>query len=201
MLHPHNYSKNLPAGRTLTPDGVKNLPAGRTLTPAEVSRGVSIIELLLVVFIIGMAFTALLAFGSISLRTASFLQHTTQASFLAQDILEAVKNYRDNTDWEEDNPGVQYDGLGVVPTGTALHPELSGDTPPKWQLLTGSETIGRFAREATVNPVFRDASDNIVPSGGSLDPDTREVVVTISWIERGEAKQLQAASYLTNWRP
>lgn len=164
------------------------------------NRGVSIIELLVVVFIVGLALTALLAFGSISLRAASVLQHTTQASFLAQDALEALKNYRDNTDWEADEPGIQYDGLGVVPTATPLHLELSGDVPPRWQLLSGAETMGRFERAVVIDQVLRDGADNIVQSGGSLDPDTKEVTVTISWVERGDSRQVQAVSYITNWR-
>ena len=164
------------------------------------SKGVSIIELMVVVLILGLALGALLAFGSFSLRTASILKQTTQASFMVQDALEALKNYRDNTGWDDNDPADEYDGLGVVSTGTALHPALSFTTPPRWQLLSGSETLGIFTREIIVEPVARDGSDNIVESGGTLDSETRKVTITVSWEERGSVHEIEATSYLTNWR-
>jgi len=164
------------------------------------SRGISIIELLVVIVIIGVAVVALLGFGTFSLRTASLLKQTTQASFLVQDYVEALKNYRDNTGWDDDDPGDNYDGLGQVTTGIPLHLKLSGDTPPRWQLLLGQETRGIFTGEIVVEPVERDGSDNIVESGGTVDPQTKKVTVTVSWEERGGTRELETETYLTNWR-
>ena len=164
------------------------------------NRGISIIELLVVIVIIGVAISALLSFATFSLRTASLLKQTTQASFFVQDALEALKNYRDNTGWNDDDPGDQYDGLGVVSTGVSLRVKLSGDTPLRWQLLLGQETLGIFTRDIVMEPVERDGSDNIVDSGGVLDLETKKVTVTVSWEERGGTRELEIITYLTNLR-
>lgn len=163
-------------------------------------RGVSIIELLVVIMIIGVAVAVLLSFGTFSVRTASLLKQTTQASFLVQESVEALKNYRDNTGWTDDDASNKYDGLGVIATGVALHLELSGDTPERWQLLLGKETQGIFTRDVRIDPVERDGLDNIVESGGTLDSETKKATVTVSWEERGGTRQLETITYLTNWR-
>lgn len=164
------------------------------------NKGVSIVELMVVVLIIGVALGALLTFGTFSLRTASLLERTAQASLLVQDAMEAVKNYRDNTEWDENDPADEYDGLGLVATASPLHLALSEDVPPRWRLLSGAETLGIFTRQVVVEPVERDAQDDIVESGGALDPATRKVTVTVSWEERGAPRELEAITYVTNWR-
>ena len=164
------------------------------------SRGISIIELLVAIVIIGVAVSALISFATFSLRTASLLKQTTQASFFVQEGLEALKNYRDNTGWNDDDPLNNYDGLGVVPTGASLRFELSGDTPQRWQLLSGTETLGIFTRDIVLEPVERDTQDNIVVSGGTLDLGTKKVTVTVFWEERGGTRELEVITYLTNWR-
>ena len=164
------------------------------------SKGISIIELLVAIVIIGVAVSALISFATFSLRTASLLKQTTQASFFVQEGLEALKNYRDNTGWNDDDPLNNYDGLGVVPTGASLRFELSGDTPARWQLLSGTETLGIFTRDIVLEPVERDTQDNIVVSGGTLDLGTKKVTVTVFWEERGGTRELEVITYLTNWR-
>lgn len=164
------------------------------------SKGISIIELLVAIVIIGVAVSALISFATFSLRTASLLKQTTQASFFVQEGLEALKNYRDNTGWNDDDPLNNYDGLGVVPTGASLRFELSGDTPQRWQLLSGTETLGIFTRDIVLEPVERDTQDNIVVSGGTLDLGTKKVTVTVFWEERGGTRELEVITYLTNWR-
>jgi len=164
------------------------------------SRGISIIELLVVILILGVGIAAALSFGVFSLRTASLQKQTTEASFLVQDALEGIKNYRDNTGWNDDDPQNQYDGLGVVTTGVSLHLELSGDTPPRWQLLSGQETIGIYTRDVMVDQVQRDGSDNIVESGGTPDADTKKITVKVTWQGRTTTRELKAITYLANWR-
>jgi len=166
------------------------------------NRGISIIELLVVIMIIGVAVSALISFATFSLRTASLLKQTTQASFFVQDAVEALKNYRDNTGWNDDDPGDQYDGLGKVSTGVTLQLKLSADTPPRWQLLLGQETLGIFTRDIVIEFVNRDIGigDNIVTSGGTLDLETKKVTVTVSWEERGGTREFEIITYLTNLR-
>ncbi|MDP2641197.1 MAG: prepilin-type N-terminal cleavage/methylation domain-containing protein [Candidatus Yanofskybacteria bacterium] len=163
------------------------------------NKGISIVELLIAIVVIGVGIAALLSFGTFSLRTTSLQKQTVQASFLVKDVVEALKNYRDNTLWDDDDPGDQYDGLGVAPTAVPLHLELSSDTPLRWQLLLGPETSGIFTKDVVLELVERDISDNIVESG-ALDLQTKKATVTVSWTERGATQQIETTTYLTNWR-
>ncbi|OHA66409.1 MAG: hypothetical protein A3D64_01970 [Candidatus Wildermuthbacteria bacterium RIFCSPHIGHO2_02_FULL_49_9] len=164
------------------------------------TKGISIIELLIVIVIIGVGIAALLSFGTFTLRTALLHKQTLQASFLVKEAVESLRNYRDNTGWDDDDPADQYDGLGTVPTAVPLHLELSLDSPPRWQLLSGAETIGIFERKVILEPVERDLSDNIVEAGGVLDSQTKKATVRVLWTERNLARQIETITYFTNWR-
>jgi type II secretory pathway pseudopilin PulG len=164
------------------------------------NKGISIVELLVAAAIVGAVIASLITFGSFSVRTASLAKQTTQASFLAQDAMEALKNYRDNTGWNTNDPEDQYDGLGVLLTGVPFHPNLSGDVSARWQMLSGQETIGIFQRSVMFEGVFRDGADNIVESGGTLDSQTKKATVMISWMERGNNREFKLVSYLANWK-
>jgi len=152
-------------------------------------KGISIIEILIVIAIIVIALISLLGLVVFSLRISTLIKETTQANNLAQETLEAVRNFRDGTDWDTD-------GLGALTTGIAYHPEKSGDVPPKWQLILGEETVDGFVKKVEFENVNRDGNDNIVDSGGVDDPDTKKVTVTISWKD----KKVEIVTYLTNWR-
>ena len=71
-----------------------------------------------------------------------------------------------------------------------------------WQLASGSETVpsdAAFTRSITVTTLQRDASGQLVESGGTLDPNTKKVTAEVSWLERGEAKNFHLSTLLTGW--
>ncbi|MCH7604694.1 hypothetical protein IID24_01780 [Patescibacteria group bacterium] len=164
-------------------------------------RGVSIIEILFVITIITVGLAGILALASLSLVSSSIAKQTIEAGALAQDTMEAVRNHRDGVPWNDDDPADEYDGLGFVSTGVAhpYHSELSGDIPPRWKLVSGTETLNGFTRQIVFDDVRRDINDDIVESGGVDDPDTKKVTVTVSWQERDRARQVEIVTYLTNW--
>jgi len=47
---------------------------------------------------------------------------------------------------------------------------------------------------------MRDSNSNIVESGGTYNPNTKKVIVTVSWKERGREQKLEIFTYLTNWK-
>lgn len=151
-------------------------------------KGISIIEILIVIAIIVIALTSLLGLIVFSLKVSTLMKETTQANNLAQETLEAVRNFRDGTDWNAD-------GLGALTAGVIYYPQKSGDTPPKWQILSGEETVNGFTRKVVFDEVYRDVNDNIVETG-DIDPDTIKVITTISWKD----KTIELATYFTNWR-
>lgn len=152
-------------------------------------RGISIIEILIVIAIIVIALTSLLEITTFSLKISTVMKKTNQANNLAQETIEAVRNFRDGTTWNTN-------GLGVLTTGASYHPQKSTDTPPKWLLVQGEETIGIFTRKVVFNNVMRDANDNIVETGGINDPNTKKVTATVLW----EEKKVEIVTYLTDWQ-
>lgn len=59
-----------------------------------------------------------------------------------------------------------------------FHPAISGSS---WSLVLGSEVVDSFTRQIVISDVNRDSSGNIVTSGGTVDPSTKKVVITVSW--------------------
>ena len=153
-------------------------------------KGSLLIEIVVVVRIIVGSLAAILGLASAFLVTSQIVQQTSQATALAQEGLEIVRNYRDGTDWA-------VDGLDTFTPGSPYHPEQSG-SPPKWILVSGSETIGEFTRQIQFEEVFRDSSDNIAVSGTS-DLDTVKAIVQVSWQERERSHQVELEAYFTNW--
>ncbi|MDO8436166.1 MAG: hypothetical protein Q7S82_02145 [bacterium] len=159
----------------------------RTLT-----EGISIIEILVVIAILAVSFVSLLGMISFSLSASGILKQRLEADFLAQDTMEAVRNFRDETVW-------QSDGLGILTVDTAYYPQKTAGTPIKWILTLGSENIGIFTRKAVFEKVFRDSNDNIASSGVE-DLNTKKAVVIVSWQEKGRTHSVELITYFTNWR-
>lgn len=161
-------------------------------------KGLSIVEILIIAAIIGIALTSLLGIATFSLRIATLEREVTQANILAQKTMEAVRNFRDETDWNNNDPQDQYDGLGVITTGVAYCPEKSSDIPPKWMLIQGEETIDGFTRKVVFEDVSRDTNDNIeqVYNPNNDDPDTKKTIVAVSWKD----KKVEIVTYFTNWK-
>jgi len=151
-------------------------------------KGVTVVELLVVIFILLIAFVGILGLLTFSLQTSSLIKETTYANFLAQDSIEAVRNFRDGTDWDTN-------GLGFLTAGV-YHPEKTSDVPPKWNLVSGEETINNFTRKIVFENVQRDGADNIVETGGINDPETKKATVTVSWKD----KKVEVITYFTNWK-
>lgn len=161
-------------------------------------KGLSIVEILIIAAIIGIALTSLLGIATFSLRIATLEREVTRANIFAQETMEAVRNFRDETDWDNDDPQDQYDSLGLIATGAAFHPEKSSDIPPKWMLIQGEEIIGCFTRKVVFEDVSRDTNDNIEQTynPNNDDPDTKKTTVTVFWKD----KKVEIVTYFTNWK-
>ncbi len=149
------------------------------------------VEISIAVFILGVAISALLGVMVLGLQTSALADETTRASYLSREGFEAVRNFRDTTTWSTN-------GLGIMTMGISYHAVASG-TPTTWSLAAGKETIGIFQRDIVFSAVQRDASGNIVQSGGTTDPDTKKVIITISWSSRGRQWKITTPAYFTNW--
>jgi len=152
-------------------------------------KGVSVIEILIVVVIISVGLIALLNAVTSSLKFSRLMKENDQAKELAQEALEVVRSFRDGTDWDTD-------GLGMLASGT-YRLEQTIDDPPKWNLVSDldGESIGIFTRMVILERVSRDSNDNIV-SLGIDDPNSRKITATVSW----QGKTVEISTLLTNWK-
>lgn len=162
-------------------------------------KGISIIEILIVIFIITVTLTALLGLVNFSLKTSTLIKETTKANAFAQEMMEVIRDFRNEVSWNNDDPGNQYDGLGIMTTGIAYYPEKSIDIPPKWMLIQGEETISSFTRKIVFEDVSRDFTTDDIEGVYNLindDPDTKKATVTVSW----KNKKVELITYFTNWK-
>lgn len=87
-------------------------------------------------------------------------------------------------------------GWSNVSTDGTYHPVISGNT---WTLVSGSEVVNNFTRQIVISSIQRNSSGVIVASGGTVDPSTKYVVVTISWT-RPVASSVSTSTYLSRWQ-
>lgn len=166
------------------------------------NKGSLLLELAIVIGIIVGVLGAILGLATFSLLASSTVQQTAEAVALAEETLEAIRNYRDGVPWDQDNAGIAYDGLETLVNASSgpYHLVKSSDTPPRWQMASGTEAIGIYTRRIDLEFLERDGNDNIVETGGTDDPDSVEVNVTVSWQERGNTHEIRVVEYLTNWQ-
>lgn len=154
-------------------------------------KGALVIDILIASFFIVSALASLLVLANLSLKASLSANKETEAKSLVQAAAEAVRNFRDNTDW-------QSNGLGTMTLGISYRLGKSPDSS-YWILNPGEEQIKGFLRKIIFENARRDQDYNIVESGGSEDADTKKVTIIISWQEKQQNHQLSLVTYFTNW--
>jgi type II secretory pathway pseudopilin PulG len=134
------------------------------------NKGVSVIEILIVIFILSSVLASLLGLINLSLGVSGLVSQNLRASALAQEAMESQRSIRDNAGWSQ------------IIIGSA------------------SENIDIFTRTILTESVFRDVNDNIAASGGVIDPDTKKITATVAWQERDRSHSVKLVTYLTNWQ-
>jgi Tfp pilus assembly protein PilV len=149
------------------------------------TRGLTMVEVLIASAIILTAVVVLLGVHSLYLKTALENGQTVQAAYLAEEGVEVMRYLRDAS-WSQNIAPLSLN----TPYGLAL----SG----AWITNATSTWIGAFYRIVTLSAVERDAASDIVASGGTLDPNTKLLTVSVSWPQRGATTTKTVATYLTN---
>jgi len=151
------------------------------------NKGVSIIEIIVVIAILGIALVSLLTAATFSLRLSIAIKETSIAKDLAEESMEGARSFRDGTKWS-------VDGLGSLQNDVSYHLVKTG-TPLQWSLVPGQENISNYVRKIVLGRVYRDINDNISLSG-SEDLNTKKVTVTVSF----KGKKVELTSYLMNYK-
>lgn len=149
-------------------------------------RGATLVEVLVAIGLTGIMLPALLAALVAAHAGRPTSIQSLQASALLREGTEAVRNVREK-------------GWSNVATDGTYHPVVSSGT---WTLVSGSETINGFTRQIVISTVQRSniaGTGDIVASGGTNDPSTKHVVVTVSWT-KPVATSLSTDTYLTRWQ-
>jgi prepilin-type N-terminal cleavage/methylation domain-containing protein len=152
-------------------------------------KGFSLIEILIAAVIIGTGSAGVLSAFSAYSRAAGAVVPQTQAVFLAEEGVEAVMTLRDST-WSKN--------LGAMTVGTSYYMTWNTTTGTWATSTTATSTDGMFYRTVTLADVYRDSSDRIVTSGGTLDANSRLATVAVSWWNRTATSTMTLKAYVSN---
>lgn len=128
-------------------------------------KGQSLIELMIAFGLTAILLPVLLTAMVASRQGKPQQTQRMQAAGFLKEAAEALRSVRE-ADWSNVAQNGEY------------HPQVSGSS---WALAAGPETVSGFTRKITIGSVFRDATGNIVDSGGTLDASTKKVTMSVSW--------------------
>lgn len=143
-------------------------------------KGQTFIELILAMGIAALILPALLTAFMSTREGRPQQEQRLQAIALLKETQQAIKSVRDNN-W-----------TSFAVNGT-FHPVLSGSL---WTLASGSTQINGLTQAIVINDVNRNTNGDIVLSGGTLDPSTKRVAITISWTQPS-ISSITSTMYLT----
>jgi len=140
-------------------------------TPILQQKGFLLVELVVTIAVLVVIISSILTLYQFVFNAENREQSKLQARLYAQEGLEAIE-FAGRFDWNQMQDG-------------EWHPELVGGA---WKLLPGAELLEfTYTRSITIAAVERlqssngHAFDDIVVSGGTDDPETKLVTVTVSW--------------------
>ncbi|MCB9802644.1 prepilin-type N-terminal cleavage/methylation domain-containing protein [Candidatus Nomurabacteria bacterium] len=149
-------------------------------------NGFSLIELLVAISFIAVIISVILTMNVFNSEIWKLNENKTKAYFYAAESLEAIKL----VDWTELNNG-------------DWHLELASNA---WNLVANSELLEeKYTRTINIAPVERASSENghvfgeIVESG-FVDPDSKKITITISWLSGADEKNVTLETYLSRWQ-
>ncbi|MBI2669719.1 MAG: prepilin-type N-terminal cleavage/methylation domain-containing protein [Candidatus Yanofskybacteria bacterium] len=160
---------------------------------SKIKNGFTLIEVLIAIFLFGLASTATTFILTMNNRSATAIKNNFIASGLAQEGFEVVRNLRDQ-DWFLGGPfgssipdgtyRIQWDSQALIDLGS--NPNLKRDPGSGiFSYDMGSDTI--FKRTIEIDTVVADVE--------------KKIVVDVVWIERGGAsKSISAEEHLFNWK-
>ncbi len=111
---------------------------------------------------------------------------TIIANSYASEGIEAVRSMRNQSFGNL----VSTTSAGLVRTGGNV-----------WGFGGTNNAFTKYTRSIAVLSVNRDASGNIVATGGTLDPNTKKITSTVTWnVSPQRNNSIVLTTYLTNWR-
>lgn len=154
-------------------------------SPQVTNSGQSIIELLIVMALMAILLPVLIG-GMIMTREGKPQQlRQAQAAQRMREVAEALRSIRERN-WES----IAIAGVYHVTTDGV-----------QWSIAPGALTSEGITTEVVVSDVYRDSTNTIVSTGGSIDPSTKKVDITLSWMlpfPTSTTSSLYLSRYLDN---
>ena len=146
----------------------------------------SLIEIVVVLFLIVVIVPAINNVLSQSVRAMGSMQREVEALYLAQEGMEVVRAIRDES-WD----------AFVLQDGQKYLNNLSN--PPT--LSQSSNLIDdKYQRIVLIEQLWRDSNGELTTqSAGNTLADARLVTVTVQWTEFGQTQSVELKTYLTNF--
>lgn len=149
-------------------------------------RGSTLTEVVVVAAILSVVSLAFLGTFSLLSRFHEKDMLTIKGELLAEEGVEALRLIKSGS----------WNTLSSLPMGSARYLSLA---PSSWNITTTPEIIdGVFYRSFIPYAVLHNSSDDIVASGGTVDPNTILFSVSVSWNWRGATSTANYQSYMTN---
>jgi type II secretory pathway pseudopilin PulG len=143
-------------------------------TSTRQHQGIGLIEAVVVVSIISVAFVAILSAAVFFLRAGLTSAERVQAMTLLEEGVEAVRFLRDQGYAVHITPRIDAGVFYVEPTAGGVA-----------ATTTNTLIFGEFTRTVELETVYRNNSDDIVPSTAAgwkaVDPGTAELTVRVTW--------------------
>ena len=152
------------------------------------TKGFGLIEILIVVGIMGIAFVGLVDFLINSSGIIFRVTRNTEAVALAEEGIEGVRSLRDDG-WTTN--------ITTLTENATYYPVISAN---KWTLTnTNPGTVNNlYTRTVVIAGVNRDVNDDISVAGTD-DPNTKEVTVKVTWKEGQDVQDVTIVTYITNF--
>lgn len=157
------------------------------------NQGQTVIEVLVSLFIITVGIVGTLMLANYSIQAGTQSRERVQASVLAQESIEVVKNIRD-TNWIKMANGV----TGVtwnsnLPVGPVVDAAYSNSFP--------INTIGHLNGLTGANGALTNfARTTIIDEVNPANPDKKQVTCIVSWTDSRGLHKVTAIDYITNWQ-
>ncbi|HEX9679253.1 MAG TPA: hypothetical protein VGA08_01420, partial [Candidatus Saccharimonadales bacterium] len=149
----------------------------------KIQSGQSLLEVIVATALFSLVFASIVGLSVDAFYSTQAGQENTEAVFLAKEGLEAAKSNRDNH-W-----------LNLVNGDHGLK-----NSSGFWEFDGTAEIIGDFTRKIIISDVERDVFNDIVASGGTVDPRTKQVTAEVSWTTLlGISRTVSLTDYLTDW--
>lgn len=156
------------------------------------ANGFGLIEIVIVTAVMTIALFGFLQAGIVAVRLLRNEKENLEATLLAEEALEAVRAVRDESwgagiAWRTESP--------LSSPSLRYYPVVQNG---KWVLATTSPGLvnGKYNQYVIFERVGRNASDQIVSSGGTNDPETRKVIARATTT----TKTVELVTYLTNFQ-